>query len=251
MDGTLYDQRKLHRKITWEMLRFLIAHPSGLRDLKILWDFRKVREKNASLIDGDIEKRQFEWGAKASNAPVDKVCQVVQEWIFTRPLSYLDACCFPGTRDLFSKLKEKGIPIGIFSDYPAKDKIQTMGLEVDVMVSATDAEVDRLKPDPKGLIVAALKLNTPVKECLFIGDRDDKDGECARRAGMPYLILNRKRRNCSPNSFNTFTPLESFGIYAGDKINMKPQFLIEGGVKAPSFLTGFTEIIEWFEKSRK
>jgi len=74
-------------------------------------------------------------------------------------------------------------------------------------VSATDVEVGRLKPDPKGLIVAASSLNTPVKECLFIGDRDDKDGECARRAGMPYLILNRRRRNYSPNSFNTFTEI--------------------------------------------
>jgi len=207
MDGTLYDQGKLRRKISWEMLRFLVAHPTGLSDLKILWDFRKAREKNASLIDGDIEERQFEWGAKTSKVSVEKVRQVVQYWMFTRPLSYLGACCYPGARDLFSKLNEKKIPIGIFSDYPAKDKLQALNLEVNIMVSATDVEVGRLKPDPKGLIVAASKLNTPVNECLFIGDRDDKDGECARRAGMPYLILNRRRRNCSSNSFNTFTEI--------------------------------------------
>jgi len=251
MDGTLYDQRKLRRKISWEMLKFLLANPTGLIALKILRDFRKAREKNASLIDGNIEERQFEWGARASKVSVEKVRKVVQNWMFTRPLCHLDAYCYPGVRELFSYLKEKSIPVGIFSDYPAQDKLQALNLEVNVMVSATDVEVDRLKPDPKGLFVAASKLNTPVKECLFIGDRDDKDGECARRAGMPYLILNRKRRNWSPNSFKTFTPLESSAIYAGDKINMKPQFLIEGGVKAPFFLTGFTEIIEWFEKSRK
>ncbi len=207
VDGTLYDQGKLRRKISWEMLRFLVAHPTGLSDLKILWDFRKAREKNASLINGGIEKRQFEWGAKASNVSVEKVRQVVQNWMFTRPLSYLGACCYPGARDLFSKLNEKRIPIGIFSDYPAKDKLLALNLEVNIMVSATDLEVGRLKPDPKGLIVAAAKLETPVEKCLFIGDRDDKDGECARRAGMPYLILNRRRRNCSSNSFNTFTEI--------------------------------------------
>jgi len=207
VDGTLYDQRKLRLKISWEMLRSLVGHPTGLKDLKILWDFRKAREKNASLIDGDIEKRQFEWGAKASNVSAEKVRQVVQYWMFTRPLFYLGACCYPGARDLFSKLKEKRIPIGIFSDYSAQDKLQALNLEVNVIVSATDLEVDRLKPDPKGLIITASKLKTPVKECLFIGDRDDMDGECARRAGMPYLILNRKRRNCSPNSFNTFNEI--------------------------------------------
>jgi phosphoglycolate phosphatase/putative hydrolase of the HAD superfamily len=207
VDGTLYDQRKLRQKISWEMLKFLLAHPTGLIDLKILWDFRKAREKNASLIDGDIEERQFEWGAKASNESVEKVRQVVQNWMFTRPLCHLDVCCYPGVRELFSHLKGKGILTGVFSDYPAKDKLQALALEVDVIVSATDVEVGRLKPDPKGLIVAASKLNTPVNECLFIGDRDDKDGECARHTGMPYLILNRKRRNCTPNSFNTFAEI--------------------------------------------
>jgi hypothetical protein len=35
-----------------------------------------------------------------------------------------------------------------------------------------------------------------------------------------------------------FTPLESPDIYVGDAINIKPQFIIECGVKDPSFLTG-------------
>jgi FMN phosphatase YigB (HAD superfamily) len=78
VDGTLYDQRKLRQKISWEMLSFLIAHLTGLSDLKILWDFRKARKKNASLFDGDIEKRQFEGGAKAFKVSIEKVRQVVQ-----------------------------------------------------------------------------------------------------------------------------------------------------------------------------
>jgi hypothetical protein len=36
-----------------------------------------------------------------------------------------------------------------------------------------------------------------------------------------------------------FTPLESPNIYAGDGGNRKHQLLIEGGVKALPFLTGF------------
>jgi hypothetical protein len=44
--------------------------------------------------------------------------------------------------------------------------------------------------------------------------------------------------------FCPFTPLESPGIYAGDVINRKHQLLIEGAIKAPSFLTGFTLPLE-------
>jgi hypothetical protein len=38
----------------------------------------------------------------------------------------------------------------------------------------------------------------------------------------------------------TFTPLKSPSIYTGDGENRKHQLLIEGGVKALPFLTGFT-----------
>jgi len=37
-----------------------------------------------------------------------------------------------------------------------------------------------------------------------------------------------------------FTPLESPSIYAGDSRNREHQLLIEGGVIAQPFLTGFT-----------
>ncbi|WP_196795358.1 HAD hydrolase-like protein [Richelia intracellularis] len=32
-------------------------------------------------------------------------------------------------------------------------------------------------------------MGVSVEDCLLIGDRDDRDGECARRAGMKYFIL--------------------------------------------------------------
>jgi hypothetical protein len=45
-----------------------------------------------------------------------------------------------------------------------------------------------------------------------------------------------------------FTPLESPGIYAGDAINRQHQLFIKEGVKAPSFLTGFTGELKKFSK---
>ena len=70
-----------------------------------------------------------------------------------------------------------------------------MELRAQVIVSATCAGVNRLKPDPAGLLVAAEKLGVPAAECLFIGDQEAKDGACARRAGMPSLILAPRRKN--------------------------------------------------------
>jgi len=54
--------------------------------------------------------------------------------------------------------------------------------------------------------------------------------EGARAMGIRALVL---------KEHHGFTPLESPTIYGGD-VERKCSFIIEGGVKAPSFLTGFT-----------
>lgn len=115
--------------------------------------------------------------------------------MFGRPLAYLRSCRYPSAQALFSHLQQQGIPVGVFSDYPAVDKLRALGLTAQVVLSAICAEVNRSKPDPTGLLVAAAKLGVPALECLFIGDQEAKDGECARRAGMPYLILASRRKN--------------------------------------------------------
>jgi phosphoglycolate phosphatase/putative hydrolase of the HAD superfamily len=154
----------------------------------------------------DIENQQYVLGAQVSKVPPEKVRQVVREWMFEKPLRHLSVCRYQGVLEIFSYLRKRNICIGIFSDYPARDKLGVLGLSPDVVVCATDREIDCLKPDPKGLLVAAEKLQTPVDRCLFIGDRDERDGECARRAGMPYVIIDKNNKNCS----NCFQNLNQF-----------------------------------------
>jgi HAD superfamily hydrolase (TIGR01549 family) len=189
MDGTLYDQRKLRLCMVREMFTYVLRQPRRLTEWRILWLFRKMREKHAAEVASGLESWQYVWAARAAGVSPEKVRAVVTEWMFERPLAYLRPCRYLGAEALFSQLQRHGIPIGVFSDYPATDKLRALGLTAQVVISATDAEVNRLKPDPTGLLVAAAKLGTPTLECLFIGDQEAKDGECARRAGMPYLIL--------------------------------------------------------------
>lgn len=172
----------------------MLRRPRSALEMKIVFDFRKAREKNSATICGCIDKQQYEWGAQRSGVPAEQVRQAVEKWMIVRPLPYLSACRFNGVTKLFADLKAAGISTGIFSDYPADQKLRALGLEADVTLSAVDAEVDCFKPAPKGLRVIAEKLHVPLEECLFVGDRDDKDGECARRAGMPYLILKKPGR---------------------------------------------------------
>jgi phosphoglycolate phosphatase/putative hydrolase of the HAD superfamily len=203
LDGTLYDRQKLCKRMLFEMFRRCTSKPSSIRDVMIVSNFRKAREAHSTTMTPGLDRLQFEWGGQRSGAPVERVQRVVKEWMFDRPLKHLPACRFDGVRELFSLLREIGIRIGVFSDYPARDKMDALGLRADVLVSATDPDVDRLKPDPKGLLLAASRLGVPMGGCLFIGDREDKDGECARRAGMQYLIMKTQGRR-NGNEFGSF-----------------------------------------------
>lgn len=191
VDGTLYNLKKLYSMVRMEIIKYYLNHPCEIRDIKIILDFLQERERNAFKIVDDLENAQYEWAAQASGASLDKVRSLVQKWIFQTPLKYIYNCRYPQILELFENLHQKGISTGIFSDYPATAKLFKLGLSPNCIISSTDENVRRLKPDPQGLFIATEILGVSVEQCLFIGDRDDRDGECARRAGMPYLILGK------------------------------------------------------------
>jgi phosphoglycolate phosphatase len=101
---------------------------------------------------------------------------------------------------LFAALRASGKQVAAFSDYPAKDKLKALGLQASPIVCATDPDVARLKPDPLGLHLILKRCGVPAKRALMIGDRFDRDGAVAGRAGVRALI-----RTSSPHpAFATF-----------------------------------------------
>ena len=188
VDGTLYRQRPLRQKMLLALLGHYARRPWRWRELQMLSRFRAEREKRPGAVGPDLENAQYTWGGY----PAAQVRPVVQRWIFDYPNQYLAACAYPGVADFFAALRRQGIKIGVYSDYPAQAKLAALGLTADVVVSSTDAAVDRLKPDPAGLLHAARQLGVAPADCLFIGDRPELDGECARRAQVPFLLVNQE-----------------------------------------------------------
>ena len=190
VDGTLYDQKGLRRRMLFSLLSHYAMKPWRFRDLLILSRFRSERERNAGAA-GDIENAQYRWCSESTGVPEHKVRQVVNRWMHQYPNRFLKGLLYPGLRELIDALRRDGIKVAIYSDHPASEKLHAMGIQVDLVVSSTDPEVDRLKPDPKGLLVVMRHLGLRAEQCLFIGDRQEMDGECAERAGMPYMITER------------------------------------------------------------
>jgi HAD superfamily hydrolase (TIGR01549 family) len=138
--------------------------------------------------------------------PPPKVEAVVERWIQQRPLRYLLECRLADVEQLFARLRRSGRSIAVLSDYPAREKLAALALDADVLVSAVDPEVDRLKPHPAGLERVLERLGATAHDCLLIGDRDDRDGEVARRVGIRYL-LRGSRSNAEPSRFTSYSEI--------------------------------------------
>ncbi|WP_313807414.1 HAD family hydrolase [Sphingobium sp.] len=187
MDGTLYDQAALRRR----MLTLLVREAVRSRSLavpRLLGAFRRHRERLADRADVDFIRQQYRLRGHDS----ERVREVVNEWIDERPLPHLRSFRAKGIVDLFARLAASHI-VAVHSDYPAARKLEALGLSAHFAVAADD--VGRLKPDPAGLhwLMAAAK--TGPSRTLMIGDRADRDGEAARRAGVRALIRGRDFRH--------------------------------------------------------
>ncbi|WP_051822464.1 HAD family hydrolase [Desulfonatronum thiodismutans] len=207
VDGTLYDQSSLRRKMLGDLVFHLMRSPfTGIRTIKTLAVFRRLREQMPDMKVDNLAKVQYHLAADLLRCTAGEVHAIVDEWMFKRPLHHLRACKLEYLDDFLKFLRSNGITTAVFSDYPAAQKIESLGLNFFLVLDAEDRRVDLLKPDPKGLMVCAGVLGLEPSACLFIGDRDDRDGECARRAGMPFLLY--ARSSCSTlNTFNSYQQL--------------------------------------------
>lgn len=206
VDGTLYDPRPVRREMALALLGHLALRPWRWRLPLALERFRRERERLAGEGAVGISRLQYERPAAALGITPERMEALVREWMLERPLPSVAAAAYPGLTATVDALRAAGRRIAVWSDYPAAGKLAVLGLEVELVVTAVDPDVDRLKPDPRGLEVALERLGTSPEHCLLIGDRDDRDGEAARRAGVEWRLKAREPSE-DPRAFTAFDEL--------------------------------------------
>ncbi len=192
IDGTLYDQKKLRIRMLIDIALYYFIRPFKIYELKILKIFREEREKRKGYSSDNLNDEQYMWVVEKTKYSIDTVKNVIEKWIFSRPLKYLLKYKYKGLDKLFLHLKNNNIKIGIYSDYPTKTKMEYLKLKSDIEIASTDKEINALKPDSKGLFYIINELGIKVDNSLFIGDRESTDGKCGKNAGMDYLIIDKK-----------------------------------------------------------
>ena len=188
VDGTLYDQRRLRLKIFCMLVRRLFADRQTFHEIMVLRHFRKVREYLADKEISGVSQHQLSLVADKMSMDPQSVADIVEKWIYNMPLDHIASCRFPMVDSFFEALARRGVKIGIFSDYPIEGKMAALGLHADASCYSLEPDINMLKPQTAGLQKLVNKMGLDGSECLFIGDRESRDGACARRFGMPFLL---------------------------------------------------------------
>jgi phosphoglycolate phosphatase/putative hydrolase of the HAD superfamily len=189
LDGTLYRAAPVKRMMAVELLL------RGWGAVPTLRRFRHEHERLRATLDERIESpfmRQVEETAQALGKSREVVRSAVQLWMVERPQRWIER--FTRT-DLVAEVSEfhrAGGKLAVVSDYPASLKLAAVrglpNIEV-VVANGEPGGPGRLKPHPDGYLEAARRLQVAPDHCLVIGDREDADGEAARRAGMAFRLV--------------------------------------------------------------
>lgn len=193
VDGTLYDQRKLRLRIVTEMMVQAARGSFSFADFKTIMLYRRCRERWAESQQPVLATTQYELAASMIGRPASEIRRLVEEWIERRPLPHLRACRFASVDAVFERLRARGIRIGVFSDYPIKDKLVALALRADAVAYALEPEISYLKPNTAVLKTVISRLTIAPKNCLVIGDREDKDGVCAHNLEANFICRHGRR----------------------------------------------------------
>jgi FMN phosphatase YigB (HAD superfamily) len=198
VDGTLYDQALLRRRMGWRIACAHAAQPHVLfRTLRIIRAYRRAHEELRRTGPGqvDLALAQQRLAADSTGIEVAEIAPCVARWMEREPLAFIPGCVRAGARRFLAAAVARGLGLAVCSDYPASAKLTAMRLAdlLTVVVPAQDPAVQRLKPDPRGIEVALARLEVTAQQTLYVGDRPEVDAVAAARAGVACVILGGKR----------------------------------------------------------
>ena len=147
LDGTLYDQNCLRRRMLRELGLYCLSHPTEVGLLRVIGEFRRARERLAEEQASNIAQLQYERPAASLAIRPEAVAEVIREWFEERPLRHLERCRCASIDQVFESLHGSGRQVGVFSDYPVRDKLRALNLEADLVAAELPDPSDQTQHD--------------------------------------------------------------------------------------------------------
>jgi len=192
LDGTIYNKKRLK----------LFFSLSFILKLPLMLSYLKVRKNNYGIDYGskeEFQKKIIEELATKASISTDKSEKFINIFM-TKFVSILKHKYKPND-DIISvidKYYNKGTKIVCLSDFSmVKERLLALNININKFTLIKSSEdYGTLKPATVPFIKIAEELNILPSKIVVVGDRDDTDGEGARRSNMRFVKY--------PEKFNIF-----------------------------------------------
>ena len=190
-DGTLFYQLPVRIFMAAWLGLYYLPRPHRWKELFMLRDYRRLREKLFAADSENSYQLQLENLSQRYNMSVKEILVVMQDWMIEKPKFFIKIFQRRKLIAAINSAKLRGVKIVIYSDNPVTEKVKALDFTPDYAFWSDDDLIKCMKPDSSGLknIIRLLNLNRA--EVLYIGDRDDRDGACAKSAGVDYCDVKK------------------------------------------------------------
>jgi phosphoglycolate phosphatase/putative hydrolase of the HAD superfamily len=215
VDGTLYQQNKLHRLMFIKIVKYFFTNPiKAIEAIISILSFRYSLEKMRSMnsTNEPIVDKQLEIANAICSIKIDKIKYHVTRWMECEPLKLLYKVKYPYSDLFFFEAKKKGYKLAIWSDYPIKNKLEALGWNnvFDMQLSSMDLNINKLKPNPIGINYITKYLGLTADEVIYVGDRYELDTKTASNAGVDCIIIRKNKKANKDYKYNIQTYLNLY-----------------------------------------
>jgi FMN phosphatase YigB (HAD superfamily) len=115
----------------------------------------------------------------------------------------------PQLNEVFLTLKKQGVTLVLFSDYShITERLSALKIEntlFDMLLSGEDEGA--LKPHPRPIEIITKKYNISKSEILIVGDRQETDGEFAKKSDIDSIIIKETPDDTKTLSWNSLVSM--------------------------------------------
>ena len=192
VDGTLYSQKKLRIRMLLRLIIYYGLRPFKIKELFALIYFRKLRED--PLYKNESIDKLYILIKKKTNLDVFITEKVIQKWMFTSPLNILKKYAYDDVIDFINEQHKIGKKIIIYSDYPAKDKLNKLEIEFDNIFASGEDGIIEQKPSLNAMKKILKDTDIDINSTLYVGDRNDRDKISADLVGIKYCDIKKFKK---------------------------------------------------------
>ena len=197
LDGTLYPNYRFYLRL----IPFLVKEQRFMRVFgRARNRLRKESGENREN-SGSFYQRQAQYMAEILKKDPAFLGERTEKLIYRgwEPL-FKKVKLFPHVKETLMALRERGIKLGLLSDFPPEKKLENLGLSGYWDVVLCSEMIGRLKPDPLPFLELCRAMALLPEKILYVGNSFNYDILGAQRAGMkaawikPKLSLGIKKR---------------------------------------------------------